>query len=135
MPRCGFETLAALAPQPPGRVETLAAPTPQPPGTTRGSAPPGAEGHDPVAREVVQGGLAARGCHQQVDEPSLDEGAVTVAPVRVGGPEGQTVDAVLGADQRVRALVEVEDGLHGVDRVVVLDAQGAPDVLGVHDRL
>src|SRR5215475_9045432 len=58
-----------------------------------------------------------------------------VRPVGVGRPQCDAVDALLGADQEVRALEKVGDAYYGARRVVMADAEGPADIPGVDDRL
>jgi hypothetical protein len=57
-----------------------------------------------------------------------------MAPVLVGGVQRDAGDAVLGADQDVGALVEVDHPTHGARAVFVGDAEGAPDVGAVDNN-
>ena len=58
-----------------------------------------------------------------------------MAPVLIGGFEGESGDPVLGPDEGIGALVEVGDLPDGGGVVGVGDAERAADVLAVDDDL
>src|SRR5437660_12917383 len=88
---------------------------------------PRAQSRHTLPRQVADGRLAAGHGHDQRRDRSLHLGAIAARPVDVGSPQPQAGDSVLGADDEVRALVEVGDPHHRVLGVVVGDAEGTPD--------
>jgi NADPH:quinone reductase-like Zn-dependent oxidoreductase len=128
------------SPRPPGKTVLLVRLAPARggaprPGLGAGRLGAGPQGGYAVAAQVVVGHLAAGHGHDQGQDGARDLGSGAVGPVGIGGAQREPGDAALGADEQVRALVEVRDRHHRLGRVLVLDAQGAPDVLAVHDRL
>lgn len=118
----------AQAPAPAGPTGPTAAPrstSPLPsssPLVGRLSSGPRAQQRDAVAGEVVQNRLAARASKQQRQQWPLYLRAGAMCPVGVGGYQRDAVDAAFGADDGVRALVEVEYLAHGVGGIGVRDS-------------
>src|SRR4051794_21143181 len=96
---------------------------------------PRAQHRDTLAGEIVEICSAAGRCQQQRQHRAARLRSGAVGPVGVGGPQGDAFDAPLGADEGIRTFVEVEHLAHGVRRMDMPDAERAPDVFSVDDRL
>src|SRR5262245_58807008 len=73
--------------------------------------------------------------HEQGQDRSGNLGSGTRRPLRVGRAEREPGDAPLRSDDHVRSLEEI-GGLHDCfGRIGMLDAERAPDVLAMDDRL
>ena len=79
--------------------------------------------------------LAPRYRHEQRQRGPFDEGPGAVGPGSVRRGEGHPLYPLLGADEDVAALVEVQNRNDRGDRVGALEAQRPSDVLAMHDCL